>query len=76
METVSDRIIAYLGKTRFPMRRKLDVVASILGMSVSEITPAVNALERDGRLRVDRWKGSLVLGIPEAPKVTTTSRTP
>jgi hypothetical protein len=67
METVHHRIIAYLAKTRYPMRRKLDVVASILGISISEITAAVDALERTGGLRVDRWKGFLILTTLDAP---------
>ena len=68
MEAVQDRIIAYLRETRYPTRRKLDVVASILGMSISEITPAVDALERAGRLKVDYRKGSLVLSTPHTKK--------
>jgi hypothetical protein len=57
------------------MRRKLDVVASILGMSIAEITPAVDALERAGRLNVDRWKGSVVLRASSTRKGSTTSMT-
>jgi hypothetical protein len=64
METVQDRIVAYLRNTRYPKRRQVDVVASILGVSISAITPAVDALERAGRLSVACRKGSLVLEIP------------
>jgi hypothetical protein len=66
--TVQDRIIAYLDKTNHPMRRKLKVVASILGISISEIRPALDALERAGRLKIDRWKGSLVLNTSNRAK--------
>jgi hypothetical protein len=64
MEVLQARIVAYLRNTRYPKRRQLDVVASILGVSISAITPAVDALERAGRLRVTCRKGSLVLEIP------------
>jgi hypothetical protein len=36
-------------------------------MSISEITPVVEALERAGRIRVDRPIGSQVLSIPNTP---------
>jgi hypothetical protein len=74
IETVHHRIIAYLAKTRYPMRRKLGVVASILGISISEITVAADALERAGRLTVDRWKGSLILTTVDPPKGSMTSK--
>jgi predicted ArsR family transcriptional regulator len=66
--SVQDRIIAYLDKTNHPMRRKLKVVASILGISISQIRPALDALERAGRLKIDRWKGSLVLNTSNRAK--------
>jgi DNA-binding FadR family transcriptional regulator len=66
--SVQDRIIAYLDKTNYPSRRKLRVVASILGMSTSQIRPALDALERAGRLEIDRWKGSLVLNTSNRVK--------
>jgi len=66
--SVQDRIIAYLDKTNYPTRRKLKVVASILGISISQIRPALDALERAGRLEIDRWKGSLVLNTSNRAK--------
>jgi DNA-binding transcriptional regulator YhcF (GntR family) len=50
------------------MRRKLKVVASILGISISQIRPALDALERAGRLEIDRWKGSVVLNTSSRTK--------
>jgi DNA-binding FadR family transcriptional regulator len=66
--SVQDRIIAYLDKTNYPTRRKLKVVASILGISISQIRPALDALERARRLEIDRWKGSLVLNTSNRAK--------
>jgi hypothetical protein len=68
IETVQDRIVAYLANTNYPKRRKLKVVASILGLSIPKITPALNALERAGRLRINRSKGSLVLNPSDRTK--------
>jgi hypothetical protein len=70
METLQDRIVAYLRKADNPARRRLDVVAGIFGMSLSEITPVIEALERTGRLRVDHPIGSTVLSVPDAPNRT------
>jgi hypothetical protein len=64
METLQDRIVTYLTNAGNPARRRLDVVAGTFGMSISEITPVVEALERAGRIRVDRPIGSQVLSIP------------
>jgi hypothetical protein len=68
IEIVQDRIIAYLAEAKYPTRRRLKVVASILGISVSQIGPALDALERAGRLKIDRWKGSLILNISDPAK--------
>ena len=65
-EDLQDRIVAYLGKAENPTRRQLNVIAGIFGMSISEIMPVVESLERAGRLRVDRPIGSTVLSIPSA----------
>jgi hypothetical protein len=74
LELDQDRIIAYLGKTKYPSRRRLEVVASILDISLAEMTPAVDALERAGRVKVNYWKGSLVLTpvTTRGPKASST----
>jgi hypothetical protein len=74
IETVQDRIIAYLAKTNYPKRRKLKVVASILGISIPKITPALEALERAGRLTIDRWQGCLVLNTSDRSKARRRAR--
>jgi DNA-binding GntR family transcriptional regulator len=68
LETVQDRILAYLAGAKYPNRRKLKVVASSLGISIRRIRPALDALERAGRLKIDRRKGSLVLNISDGTK--------
>jgi hypothetical protein len=37
-------------------------------MSTSQIRPALDALERAGRLEIDRWKGSVVLNTSSRTK--------
>lgn len=70
MEGLEDRIIAYLSKAETPARRRLDVVASIFGMSISEFTLIVEALERAGRLRVEHPRSSTILSTSDTPSST------